>query len=83
MVKPIVTIRDAKSDAVVAVMTHLATEADAIRAFGDVALRDGPIKSHPEDYSLWLVGTYDCTTGQLYPADHVTQIADAGSLANG
>lgn len=42
------------------------SEADAVRMFGDVACdADHPIGKHPEHFSLWQVGSYQDTTGEI------------------
>lgn len=42
------------------------TDGEAIRSFSDESVRAGSqINSHPEDYSLWRIGTYDDNTAVL------------------
>lgn len=43
----------------------LETEALALRQFADMANEDTQIAKNPEDYSLWHIGTFETTTGQL------------------
>ncbi len=41
---------------------------EAIRAFSDECNRDGSaIEKHPEDYTLFEIGTYDVETAKLEP----------------
>lgn len=52
----------------------------AERSFRDEVNRDGsPMKAHPEDYSLWHVGSFDENTGMLVPATP-TRLAQATAL---
>ena len=42
----------------------------AIRSFGDICVSaDHPIGQHPEDYSLYRIGTYDDNKGVIAPLD--------------
>lgn len=42
----------------------------AIRSFADEVNRpDSPMFSHPEDYDLYHIGTYDDSTGKLTAVD--------------
>ena len=42
----------------------------AIRSFKDLAVAaDHEIGKHPEDYSLWRIGTFDDNKGMLVPED--------------
>ena len=43
----------------------LETEALALRQFADMANEETQIAKNPEDYSLWHIGTFETTTGQL------------------
>lgn len=46
------------------------TTAAAVRAFTDEVNRDGcPMKSHPEDYSLWQLCWYDDEKGEFLSAE--------------
>jgi len=43
-----------------------ASHAESHRAFSDIALdANHPIGKHPEDYTLFLVGAFDDTTGKV------------------
>lgn len=43
------------------------SDAEAMRTFDDECVRDGsPIAAHPEHYSMWRIGTFDQTTGNLH-----------------
>lgn len=43
-------------------------ESVAVRAFRDVVLSDnGLISRHPEDFSLYIVGHFDCENGNIIP----------------
>uniref|UniRef100_A0AAU8AW51 Nonstructural protein n=1 Tax=Dulem virus 134 TaxID=3145611 RepID=A0AAU8AW51_9VIRU len=39
--------------------------------------------SHPEDYSLYKIGTFDTETGKLLPLDVPLQLVDAISVIDG
>lgn len=42
------------------------SKGEMLRVFGDVANnKEHPVGAHPEDYSLFLVGEYDQTSGVL------------------
>lgn len=52
-----------------------------IRAFrGAVNDPTHPISKHPEDYSLWLLGTFDDSTGLITPHSAPVHIAEAINL---
>ena len=56
------------------------SDAQAIRAFGDDAVRaDSPVAAHPEDYSLARIGVFDDNTGKVAP-EGVEIIANAWEL---
>ena len=43
---------------------------EVLRAFSDMAMnKDHEIGAHPEDYSLWFIGTFDDNTGELVRSD--------------
>lgn len=45
-------------------------DGEAIRAFGDIAAdTDHEIGKHPEDYSLFRIGTWDDGNAKLHPED--------------
>jgi len=41
----------------------------AIREFADLSNGDTKIAKNPEDYSLWRIGTFETTTGELTPQE--------------
>lgn len=46
------------------------SDGQALRSFTDIAQdADHEIGKHPEDYSLYRIGTYDDGKGQLFPED--------------
>lgn len=51
--------------------------ASALRMFGDL-VQDGRtlVGQHPEDFSLWIVGSFDVSTGEVKSTEKM-------SLANG
>ena len=61
------TVYDSKVDAYVRPF-FLNTPAEAIRGFKDT-VNDGqsPISNHPEDYTLFEIGTFDESSGMLEP----------------
>lgn len=65
----ILAIRDAKSQ-LYGNPLFFVTKGAAVRAFSDV-INDGKsdYAKHPEDYSLWQLGTYDDQTGDIAPLD--------------
>ena len=67
MVTRVFSVFDAKAS-VFGTPFFMQREAMALRAFGDLA---NDVKSsiclHPEDYSLWEVGSFDDETGTLVP----------------
>ena len=49
----------------------------AIRSFGDaVNGQDSVLASHPEDFTLYEIGSYDATTGEI-------ELQDKVAVANG
>ena len=54
----------------------LENDAIALRQFADMANEETQIAKNPEDYSLWRIGTFETTTGELNPEEH-TCIAKA------
>lgn len=63
MIQSCYTVRDRK------IKSHLfivlqPTEAGAIRWFRDL-MQQKPFAAHPDDYSLWSVGSFDGSTGVL------------------
>ena len=47
----------------------LENDAIALRQFADMANEETQIAKNPEDYSLWRIGTFETTTGELNPED--------------
>lgn len=48
---------------------------EAIRAFADEVNRDkSPMKNHPEDYTLFNIGSYDVESGLLTPLTTPTSL---------
>ncbi len=59
------TIYDAKTHAYDRIMSAQA-DGEALRIFKDLAVSaDHPIGQHPEDYSLFRIGTYDNQTATI------------------
>lgn len=45
-------------------------DGEVLRVFKDMALnKDHEIGAHPEDYTLWRIGTFDDNKAQLVPED--------------
>lgn len=63
------TVYDSKVDGYLRPF-FMQTPAEAMRAFKDT-VNDGqsPISKHPEDYTLFEVGTFDESTGRIEPLD--------------
>lgn len=67
-IENIYCIYDKKAEAFPAQPYFARTDGIAIRAFTDLANRpDNDIGQHPEDYSLFRVGTYDTLRGLVAP----------------
>jgi hypothetical protein len=65
----IYSVYDSKAEAYLPPF-FLPTKAAALRAFGDAALDPKhQFAAHPEDYTLFELGTYDETTGVIVPHD--------------
>jgi len=71
MIYQLYAILDSKSE-VYDLPMYFRTDAEACRAFG-TAVHDQEHRfgKHPEDYSMWRVGSFDQTTGRLTPRDPV------------
>lgn len=65
MIKQLVTVYDSKAETYNAPVAAIAI-GEAIRAFAD-AVNDGqsPFNKHPEDYTLFHIGTFDDQTCQV------------------
>lgn len=61
---------------------YVRTNAEAIRSLGDeVNNKESTIAGHPEDYDLYLVGTFDQDTGEIRaPEEGVSLIIRAQDL---
>lgn len=56
------------------------TLGQAQRGFADETNKPGTeVHTHPEDYELWQIGTYDANTGTVTPLEHKL-IAQAANL---
>lgn len=57
-------------------------DAAAIRMFGDMVQRDTDsiVGQHPEDFSLWFVGTFDDESGELSQTDLVRSLANGSDF---
>lgn len=78
MEKKLFTVYDSKSETYLSPVAHNAT-GDALRSFADAV--NAPPKSsnlsdHPEDFTLFEIGTFNICTGELIAIDKK-------SLANG
>ena len=58
------TIKDSRSEFYHQDFT-LENDAMALRQFADMSNEDTQIAKNPEDYSLWRIGTFETTTGEL------------------
>ena len=82
MCKSLYVVRDAKAeffgDPIV-----LDNDAMARRLFFDAA-RDAtsPLSTHPEDYALYLVGTYDYRTGTITALDTPVHLGNASEAVH-
>lgn len=76
----IVAVRDRQITAFLRPFTAQ-SRGQAIRSFRDEVNRDGSeLNSHPEDYELYELGTFDEQTGNLKPHDSHVQLAIASNL---
>ena len=56
-------------------------DATAIRNFEHAVMQpDSLLRSHPNDYSLYLVGDYDNESGTVYPVVPPKFLVDASSI---
>ena len=68
----IVSVRDKKAEFFSPVYA-VPTKGLAIRGFGDAIMKGGSdLSSHPEDFSLFMVGEFDQVTGMLIPCEPVS-----------
>lgn len=64
------TVKDSKAESAVAPFAFR-TDGEAIRAFGDSVEKGGTtISTHPEDYFLYRVGSFNQVTGEIIPEEH-------------
>nr|AVQ10272.1 DNA binding protein VP5 [Gokushovirinae environmental samples] len=70
----VVSIRDVKTDAFMQPF-FTRTKPEAIRAFSD-AINDpkSQFAQHPDDYSLYLLGEFDDSSGALVCADQTDRL---------
>lgn len=69
MITKLFSVYDAKAEIYHRPM-HFLTTGEALRTFIDEASKEGSmIASHPEDFYLFEVGSYDDTTGQTKTLD--------------
>lgn len=60
----------------------LRSDGEAVRVFQDEvnrAAEDNMLYRHPDDYSLWRIGTWDDDTGEPI-AEHRKRLAEASTL---
>lgn len=76
----LMSVRDSKLDAFVNLFTSPSRAAGA-RAFSDVVNDpSGSVFKHPDDYTLYQVGTFDDSTGVVTPHTTPEHVASARSL---
>lgn len=79
MIYGIYAIKDAKTTFMPANVDY--NDASAIRNFEHaVRQSDSLLASHPADYSLWKLGTFDNEIGTLVSLWPIEQLADASSI---
>lgn len=60
------------------------TKADAIRAFGDIAVDSNhPVGKHPEDYDLFVLGVFDDNKGGVEMFQNMEHLANANDFVQG
>lgn len=75
----IYAIKDAKTTFMPANVDY--NDASAIRNFEFAARQpDSLLQSHPADYSLWKLGTFDNESGVIVSLWPIEQLADASSI---
>lgn len=62
----ICSIYDSKAEAFMQPLFFQA-KGQAVRSFADAVNQDGNFKNHPDDYTLFCIGSYDDATGLLEP----------------
>lgn len=76
MIFGIYSIKDAKSSFMPCTVDT--NDATAIRNFENAVRQPGSLlASHPNDFSLFKLGTYDDTSGSLFPVVPPTLLCDA------
>jgi hypothetical protein len=50
---------------------HFENEGLSLRQFADLANEETTIAKNPQDYSLWHIGSFETTTGELTPSEPV------------
>lgn len=79
MIYGIYAIRDAKTSFMPCNVDY--NDASAVRNFEHACKApDSLMASHPADYSLWRLATYDTDSGVISPESAPVQLADAASL---
>lgn len=75
----IYAIKDAKTTFMPANVDY--NDASAIRNFEHAVRQpDSLLQSHPADYSLWKIGTFDNETGAIVSLWPIEQLIDASSI---
>lgn len=79
MIYGIYAIKDAKTSFMPCNVDY--NDASAIRNFEHAVMAsDSLMRSHPADYTLYRLGTYNTETGFIVSKAHPQQIADAASV---
>nr|DAG80633.1 MAG TPA: DNA binding protein [Microviridae sp.] len=79
MIYGVYAIKDAKTTFMPANVDY--NDASAIRNFEHAVRQpDSLLQSHPADYSLWKLGTFDNESGSIVPLWPIEQLADASSI---
>lgn len=79
MIYGVYAIKDAKTSFMPCNVDY--NDASAIRNFEHAVMApDSLMRSHPADYTLYRLGTYNAGTGIIFAKDVPQQIADAASV---
>lgn len=79
MIYGVYAIKDAKTSFMPCNVDY--NDASAIRNFEHAVMApDSLMRSHPADYTLYRLGSYNTETGTLVPEADPQQIADAASV---
>lgn len=82
MKQSVLMIRDQKTEAFLPMVMVEPTLGAAERAFLDMVRNERtPLSQHPGDYSLWLVGIVDMTSGQIESGSPVEVLTGASVLS--